>query len=247
MSAGKKNSFQTERAPIATQLSFAASEAYKLLRTNLMFTLPSEKECKVIGITSSVRGEGKSTTSLNLAYTLAEADKKVLLIEMDLRLPTLAKNLPVNKSPGLSNLLVGLNKTGEVLQRSGIHSNLYIITSGDLPPNPLELISSEKMAATVAVMGRNFDYIIMDLPPVNVVSDALAVSKMTDGMIMIVRHKYSNQRELKDALRQLELVEANILGFVMTHDDTRDAAKYRKYKKYRKYGYGYGYGYGTRL
>lgn len=249
MSLNKKKNAQPENAPIGMQLSFAASEAYKLLRTNLMFSIPGEKDCKIIGVTSSVRGEGKSTTSLNLSYTLAEADKKVLLIEMDLRLPIVAKRLSINKSPGLSNLLVGLNKTGEVLQRSGIHSNLYVITSGDLPPNPSELISSEKMAATVAVMSKSFDYIIMDLPPVNAVSDALAVSKMTDGMIMIVRNKYSNQRELKEAMRQLEIVEANILGFVLTHDDTRDAAKYRKYKKYRKYGYesGYGYGYGTWL
>lgn len=242
MSLKKKNAHLVN-VPIGTQLSFAASEAYKLLRTNLMFSIPGEKECKVIGVTSSVRGEGKSTTALNLAYALAEADKKVLLIEMDLRLPTIAKKLSINKSPGLSNLLVGLNKTGEVIQQPKLHSNLYIITSGDIPPNPSELISSERMKATVEVMSKSFDYIIMDLPPVNAVSDALAVSKMTDGMIMIVRQKYSNQRELKEAMRQLEIVEANILGFVFTNDETKDAAKYRKYKKYRKYGYGNGCGY----
>lgn len=231
-----------KKALIGMQLSFAASEAYKLLRTNLMFTLPDEKQCKVIGLTSSISGEGKSVTSVNLAYTLAEASKRVLLIEMDLRLPTVSKTLSLNKSPGLSNLLVGLSKTEEVLQPSNIHPNLCVITSGDLPPNPSELIGSEKMVFVVEVLSQNFDYIVLDLPPVNAVSDALAVSKMTDGMIMVVQQGYSNQRELKEAMRQLEIVNANILGFVLTRADLKGGKKYRKYKKYKKYGYGYGYG-----
>lgn len=240
----QKNAPRNNKIAIGAELNFAASEAYKLLRTNLTFAIPSEKECKVIGVTSSVSGEGKSTTSLNLAYTLAQADNRVLLIEMDLRLPTLALKSSINKTPGLSNFLVGLNNAGEVLQRLDKNSNLYAITSGDIPPNPSELVSSDRMVATIEVMSKNFDYIILDLPPVNAVADALAVSKMTDGMIMITRKKYSNQRDLNEAMRQLKIVGANVLGFVVTDDDSKGSSKYKKYKKYRKYGYGYGYEYG---
>lgn len=233
-----------ENQLIGSQLSFAASEAYKLLRTNLMFSLPSENECRVIGVTSSVKGEGKSTTALNLAYAMAEADNKVLYMELDLRLPTVAKRLSISARPGLSNFLAGMNTVAEVQQKSGIHPNLYIITSGDIPPNPSELLGSKEMAMTLDIMKKGFDCIILDLPPVNAVADALVVSKLTDGMIMVVRQNYSNRRDLNEAMRQLKIVDAKILGFVMNGGETRE----HKYKsgKYKKYSYGYGYGYGDR-
>jgi capsular exopolysaccharide synthesis family protein len=228
--------FSKGKAPIGSQLSFVAAEAYKLLRTNLVFSLPDEKGCRVIGVTSALRGEGKSTTSLNLAYTIAEANKKVLLIEMDLRLPVIAKRLSISKAPGLSNFLVGLNNAGEVIQSSGIHENLFVITAGNIPPNPSELLGSKEMVTTIEVMSQNFEYIIIDLPPVNAVSDALVVSKLTHGMIMVVRQDYNNQRELDEAMRQLKIVGANVLGFVLHQSESREG------KNYKKYGYEYGYG-----
>lgn len=233
--------YLNEKSPLGPELNFVASEAYKLLRTNLMFSLPDEKECRVIGITSSIRGEGKSTTALNLAYALAETEKKVLLMELDMRLPTVAKRLSVASKPGVSNFLVGLNKVAEVLQKSGIHDHLYVMTSGDIPPNPSELLGSKEMTMTIDIMKKSFDYIILDLPPVNVVSDALIVSKLTDGMMMVVRQNYINQREVNEAIRQLEMVDAKILGFVVNDGDAKDE-KYKN-KKYKKYGYEYGYGY----
>ncbi|MDO5392458.1 MAG: CpsD/CapB family tyrosine-protein kinase [Eubacteriales bacterium] len=244
MSTKKKNHVPMdldENSHMGAELSFAASEAYKLLRTNLIFSFPKEDECRVIGITSSIRGEGKSTTALNLAYALAEADKKVLLMELDMRLPTVARCLSLAQRPGLSNFLVGLNKVAEVLQKSGIHENLSVITAGDIPPNPSELLESKEMDMMIDILKKSFDFILLDLPPVNAVSDALIVSKLTNGMVMVVRQNYSNSRELNEAMRQMKIVDAKILGFVMNAGETHKD-KYGK-KKYKKYGYEYGYEY----
>lgn len=234
--------YLSEDTQIGPKLNFAASEAYKLLRTNLIFSLPKEEECRVIGITSSIRGEGKSTTALNLAYAFAEAGKKVLLMELDMRLPTVAKRLSLAESPGLSNCLVGLNDVSEVLQQSKIHENLFSVTAGDIPPNPSELLSSKEMEMTMEQLKEQFEFIILDLPPVNAVSDALIVSKLTNGIVMVVRQNYNNSHELNEAMRQLKIVDAKILGFVMTAGETHEG-KYKK-KKYKNYGYEYGYGYG---
>lgn len=227
-----------EEALLGPNLHFAAAEAYKLLRTNLMFSLPDEKGCRVIGITSSVRGEGKSTTAVNLAYSLAQADKKVLLLELDMRLPTVAKRLNLAEKPGMSNLLVGMCKTGDILQNSGLHPKFYVITAGDIPPNPSELLGSREMQLTLEAMRDVFDFILVDLPPINAVSDALVVSKLTQGLIMVVRENYVNQGELNEAMRQLKIADARVLGFVASAGQSR-ADKYSS-GRYRKYGYSYG-------
>lgn len=231
-------------------LNFAAAEAYRLLRTNLLFSLPDEQRCRIIGITSSNAGEGKSTTALNLAYMLAEADKTVMLIEADMRLPTISKRLGLETTPGLSNLLAGLSSGKEVIRRTSLEDKLLVIPSGDIPPNPSELLGSEQMKTALEVFSQSADFIILDLPPINEVSDALVVSRLVDGIVMIVRQNYSSRRALAEAMRQLEQANAKVLGFVMTAANTMNKWSGYKgnYKKYSKYGYrhGYGYGYGYR-
>lgn len=222
------------RKTLGSNLNFAAAEAYKLLRTNLNFSIPNAKGCKVIGVTSALKGEGKSTTSVNIAYTMAQAGGKVLLIECDLRLPTLSKRIEVNSAPGLSNLLVGQCSSNEVLQKSGIKSNLWVITAGDIPPNPAELLGSENMKVTVEAMKDYFDVIILDLPPIAAVSDALIVSKLAHGMVVVVRQGYCDRRAIDEAVHQLQFAEAKILGFVMTGANTLS-------KSYKRYGKNYGY------
>lgn len=229
---------------LGEKLNFAAAEAYKLLRANLMFALPDgEEDCRVVGVTSSVRGEGKSTTTLNLAYSLAEAGQYVLVIECDMRLPTLAKRLGMDGVKGVSNLLAGLCNGSEVIKRTEIHQNLYVLPAGEIPPNPSELLGSERMRVTLDILRKDFDFILLDLPPVNAVSDPLVASKLTDGMVLVVRQNYSSKRAIAEAVRQLRFVDAKILGFVMT--DSNTAAPGRK-KYYKKYGYGYNYGYGEK-
>ena len=220
------------RKPLGSNLNFAAAEAYKLLRTNLDFSLPGEKKCKVIGVTSALRGEGKSTTAVNIAYTMAQSGGKVLLVEADLRLPTLAKRVSAKVRPGLSNLLVGQCSGNDALQHSGLIQNLWVMTAGDIPPNPAELLGSDNMAATINALADVFDVMILDLPPVTAVSDALIISRLVDGMLVVVRQDYCDRHSVDEVVRQLRFVDGRILGFVVTGADTQK----KNYKRYGSYG-----------
>ena len=239
--AGRRN---VQRGLICEGLSFAASEAYKLLRTNLLFSLP-EKGCHIIGVTSSVRGEGKSTTSVNLSYTFAQSGKRVLLIDADMRLPSVAAKLELKGAPGLSNLIAGLRSENSCLRQSSQLENWYILPAGDIPPNPSELLGSERMHALLQHYEEIFDVIVVDLPPVNIVADALVISKWLDGLIGVVRQNYTDRRALQDCMYQVDKLGSHFLGFVMT-DAAVGETGYKSYGKYGKsYGYGYGYGYDT--
>lgn len=238
-----KKSVSTEKNKmLAGNLNFAAAEAYNLLRTNIVFSFPQteEKVCRVIGITSAMRGEGKSITSINLSYALAKDNKKVLLMECDLRLPTLAKRLSLLSSPGVSNVLVGLCSVAEALQVYEENKNLHIITSGNIPPNPSELIGSQRMEQLIMALKSNYDYIILDLPPVNVVVDGLVASKYTDGMVVVVREGYTDNEALSDSIYQLKFANAKLLGFVYNAAGGTHAG-YGKYKKkyYKHYSSDY--------
>lgn len=223
---------------IHKKLNFAATEAYKLLRTNLMFTIPGDKKSRVIGITSATRGEGKSTTAINLSYVLAEAGKRTLIIDADLRLPTIAKKLEINATPGLSNLLAGANSEEDAIWESDDLENWAILPSGDVPPNPTEMLSSPQMASLIERLSESFDFIIIDLPPVNIVSDALVASSVLDGMVVVVRENYSGRRELASCMRHLELSGVKLLGFVMNTVGGTESP-YKKYRYYKRYGKSY--------
>ena len=224
-------------------LNFAASEAYRLLRTNVLFGLPfsalkNGQTCRVIGITSSLSGEGKSTTALNLAYVLAESGRKILLIEADMRLPTITKRLGLEyQKAGLSYLLVGMCEESEAYRPSGVQEHLWVMSAGDAPPNPSELLGSDRMRDAVQSLGKTFDFIILDLPPVNEVSDALVASRLAHGIVMVVRQGYATRSSVAEAMRQLDHVNAKVVGFVMTHADAQDG----KYKSYQRGKYHYGH------
>ncbi len=238
----KKNSLrpEEEKKTIGEGLNFASSEAFRLLRTNLLFALPFSslrdgETCRIVGVTSSLSGEGKSTTALNLGYVLAESGKNVLVIEADMRLPTISDRLKLERGPGLSSLLAGMCAEREAVQPSGIQERLLVMGSGPTPPNPTELLGSERMKTTLKSIAADYDFIILDLPPVNEVSDALVASRLTHGMIMVVRQGYATRASVGDAMRQLVTVGVKLLGFVMTYSGGQ-GGKYRNY--YRKYAYG---------
>ena len=218
-------------------LEFTATEQYKLLRTNLTFTIPEEVKCPIIGVTSSMRGEGKSTTAVNLSYVLASAGKKVLLVDGDLRIPSVAKKMGIPSTPGLTDLLMGFENQDLNEFKSEVLSNWYIMPSGDLPPNPSELLGSRRMETLLGILKEHFDYIVVDLPPVNIVSDALAISNFITGMIVVIRQDYTEKKELETCFRQLKLSNVNVLGCVM-NETKSGKGSYSKYKKYYKY-YGY--------
>ena len=220
-------------------LEFTATEQYKLIRANLDFTLPEDEKCPVIGVTSAMRGEGKSTTAVNLSYVFAEKGSKVLLIDADLRIPSIAKKLGIKSSPGLADLLRGRGAQISEFQ-SHLLSNWFILPSGDIPPNPSELLGSNRMENILKQLREAFDYIIIDLPPVNIVSDAISISGLISGMIMVIREEYTEKKELERCFRQLKLSNVNVLGCVMNEAKSGNGT-YGKYRKYRGYKYYYRY------
>ncbi|MBR2929891.1 MAG: CpsD/CapB family tyrosine-protein kinase [Clostridia bacterium] len=230
------------------ELSFEASEAYKLLRTNLSFSLPEEGKCRIIGITSSIRGEGKSTTSVNLSYALAQTGKRVLLVDADLRLPSIAKKLDIPGTPGVTDMLIMAEGSEGAIRRMPDVDCWHVIPAGSIPPNPTEILGSSKMADFIGELSGQYDYIIVDFPPVNIVSDALVASSMLDGILVVVRSEYSSRRELSKCVKHLELSGVKILGFVISSINSRggSGSRYRKYgKNYYRRGYGYEYSRGA--
>lgn len=241
---GRKTGRHTEL--VGGNISFAAAEAYKLLRTKLLFSFADEKNSRIIGVSSALSGEGKSLTSVNLAYSLSQLGMRVLLIDCDMRRPTLADKLPIQKSPGLSDFLAGQSPADNLIQLCGIKDDehaFHAIAPGHTPPNPMELLSSARMEKMLELLQEKYDYIILDLPPVGEVGDALAASKLTDGMLLIARQDLCDRIVLNTTIRQLEFVDAKILGVVFncaTEEGSSYGGKYYKryYKKYyRRYRY----------
>ncbi|MBR2555539.1 MAG: CpsD/CapB family tyrosine-protein kinase [Aeriscardovia sp.] len=225
---------------IGSKLNFEGREAYNLLRTNLMFcTKRNDRNARVIGITSSVHGEGKSLTIINLAYSIAESGRKVILVECDLRLPTLRKKLGVPKSSGVSNFLAGVSTEKATLHKDIMIEGFDFLQAGDIPPNPSELLGSKQFATLIDNLADAYDVVLIDLPPIGEVSDALIASRCADGLVIVVRNDYTNTSELDYAMRQCKLVGAKVIGFV--YNDSASKSKKYKYGYGKKYKYGYGY------
>lgn len=215
-------------------------ESYKSLRTNLEF-VPIDAPCKKFLVTSSIPGEGKSTVSINLAITLAESQKKVLLLELDLRKPTLKKKLKIKEvRSGVSSILAEQKSVDEcVVYLSDI--NLHVLPSGPIPPNPAELIGSQRMDRLIQHLEQKFDYIVIDTPPVSVVTDAALASRLVHGVIFVLRQKYATQEIVMQALANLKNVNAKVVGCVFNAFDAQKSHQYAyshsKYKAYYTEGY----------
>lgn len=231
---------ERKTALMGSDMSFAASEAYKLLRTKLQFSFAGDNSCRVIGLSSALSGEGKSLTAINLAYSLSELNKKVILIDCDMRRPTLAEKLEIRKKPGLSSYLTGQSSLEELLQYCGIKNDekaFQVIAAGQNPPNPVELLSSDKMVAALETLRQKYDYVILDLPPVGEVSDALTVAKIIDGLLLVVRQNFCNRIALSDAAYQFDFIDAKILGVVFNCTSEHGAGYYKKGYYRRNYYY----------
>ena len=249
---GKAEPAAKPNAPLmGAGLPFSAQESYKLLRTKLQFSFTEEDGCRVIGISSALSGEGKSLTAINLAYSLSELGKRVILIDADMRRPTIGKKLNIQREPGLSSCLTGQRDLGNLIQNCGIvgaEKAFRVIAAGQNPPNPVELLSSNRMDVVLETLRKHYDYIIIDLPPVTEVSDVLAVANKLDGILMVVRQNICNRLALNSTVRQLEFVNAKVLGIVFNSINDQQVGYMNKY--YRRYyhrNYGSYYGsYGQR-
>ena len=238
--AAETDIYAEERKLIGDKLKFDGVEAFNLLRTNLMFSFTDDKPCHVIGVTSPLPGTGKSLISTNLAYSIAKMNRKVLLIDGDMRLPTVAQKLGLKSKPGLSNLLVSACSTADVVQHFSDYMD--VIAAGDIPPKPSELIGSDRMQEVLELFSKEYEYIIFDSTPVTVVPDTLVVAKYLDGIVLVVRKDHDEKNALSDTLRQLDIAKARILGFVF-NNGLSYKSRYGKYYRYGKYKYGkYKYG-----
>jgi len=191
------------------------SEAYRMLRTNLGFT-GVDKKHKVILVTSSKQQEGKSTTASNLAIAFAQNENKVLIIDCDLRRPKLHKLFDIDNLSGLTNILTKDYEVDHMINHCTDILTLDIITSGQIPPMPSELLDSKKMQKLILELRLEYDYIIMDTPPILSVSDATILSRIVDGVILVVASNDTHIEAIATAKRALDKVDANIIGTVLT-------------------------------
>ena len=223
---------------IGSDTPFAISEAFKMLRTNLLYS-GEGKKCPVFGITSALAHAGKSIIIANVAVSFAQLEKKVLIVDADMRCPVIHKLFKVKNDRGLSELLAGIggNNYDDFPIRSEEHG-VDIITSGRIPPNPSELLSSARMRRLISEMREKYDMIFLDMPPICEVTDAGATADCVTGYIFTVRSGATNARDVDSALERLRLMNANVVGIVLNDVDLKGGAYgKKKYGKYAKYGY----------
>lgn len=221
------------RKPLLTQADSQSprSESFRQLRTNLQFANVSGKANSVL-VTSSVPGEGKSTTATNLAIALSQAGQSVCLVDADLRRPMINEYLGLDRTAGLTTALVGAADLDDLLQPWGT-DNLFVLTSGQIPPNPSELLGSQEMADTLLRLQEVFDTVVVDAPPLLPVTDAAVLSRSVGGVLVIVSAQRVTRHDVEKSLRTLEMVNANLLGIVMNRMPAKgpDAYAYGYYRK----------------
>ncbi len=227
--------------------SFSIKEAYKTARTNIIFALAGKDACKRVVVTSAEPGEGKTTTVLNLAITFAQTGSKVLIIDGDLRKPRIHRYLHFDKKNGLSDLLIGTTDFDTAIRH---HNKLNIdcIPAGQIPPNPVELLSSENMQNLLDALSEKYDYIFIDSAPVTVVSDAASITQMVDGYILVIRHNYTIHELLEKARSSLLFADGKVLGYIMNDIRPLGGLSYHQYGAYssKYYNYKTRYSYGLR-
>ena len=210
------------------------SEAFRTLRTNIQYS-NIDNSIKTILVTSSMSEEGKTVVAANLAVSIAYTGKKVLIIDCDLRKPTLHKKLGIYNFKGLTNVLIGEIAFEEVIDKHNDIPTLDILTSGPIPPNPSELLGSMKMEEFLSNLKNEYDIIILDSPPVGIVTDAAILSTKTEGVLLVVNSGKTETDAVKRSKELLENVNANIIGVVLNKVDMKN-------KAYSKYGYSKYYG-----
>ena len=216
------------------------TEDFRSIKLNLPYMQPN-KELQVVVVTSSVPGEGKTFCSVNLASVFAMSGKRTLVLFADLRRPRIDKELGINEEVGLSNVLIGKDKLMEVVQESSV-KNLYVLPSGPTPPNPAELLGTEKMDLVMAELRQHFDYIVIDTPPLGLVADSLLLIKYSDAICYIVRHNYTRKLFLRKINEMYEDHRVKNIC-VIINDIAGETAGYGYGYGYRYGSYGYSYGY----
>ncbi|MCL6598844.1 MAG: CpsD/CapB family tyrosine-protein kinase [Alicyclobacillus macrosporangiidus] len=216
-----------------TQPKSLISEAYRNIRTNIQFST-AVNDMRTVMFTSTLPEEGKTSTASNVAVVSAQAGKRVLLVDADLRKPQVHHRFQVSNLDGLSTVLIRERRLEECIIESQVH-NLYLLPSGPIPPNPSEMLSSRVFSALAQHCAQEYDVVIFDTPPVLSVTDALVVSQLADGVVFVVNARKTNRNLARQAVAALQQVNARILGVVLNRVQQRD----------RQYGYTYSYYYAS--
>ena len=204
-----------------------SAEAYRSIRTSIQYS-SIDKKIKTLVVTSSLASEGKSTVSGNLAYVLSENNNKVLLIDCDLRKPSLHKKFQVSNEKGITDLLINkctFNEAVKIMSKS-----VHLITAGTIPPNPAEIVGSKALKDFIDKIAKDYDYVVIDTPPVLAVTDAQLLAAKCDGTVLVVRAKRTKGRFIKAAYNELGKVRANLIGSILNDSDMKQ--KYGYYKHY---------------
>lgn len=213
-------------ASTAADLQFAVSESYKTIRTNLLFLLSGVTGCKTITVSSPKAGDGKTTNAINIAIALSQLGKRVLLIDGDLRRPSICKKLHIENTSGLSGVLAGFAKAEDsILQVSG---SFYVLPAGSIPPNPSEMLASTAMDRLMEELKLIYDFIVIDSPPLGLVSDPLVIAPKTEGIVLVVKEKITKHDDLKKVLDSVALANIRVLGVVLNSATVQE--KYADYK-----------------
>lgn len=244
----KKNKVEVAEKPknvLTSDSKFAIVEGYKIARTNLVFSLTA-KESNCVAVTSWSKGEGKSTATVNLAISFAKMGKRVLLIDTDLRRPNMHNLLKLQNEDGLS-VVIGQFGAFEKAVHRDVITCLDVLTSGPIPPNPSELLASPYFANLMKKAIEEYDYVILDTPPLGVVADTLLLKDYVGGYVLVVREKVTTHGDVERALQNVHLAGSSVLGFLKVGCDMRSKGygykgKYRYRYRYR-YNYNYGYNY----
>ena len=206
------------------------SEQYRAIRTNIEYS-NVDQNTKTILVTSSDKNEGKTTTVSNLAVSFANLNKKVLIIDCDLRNPSIHKMFKLNNIYGLTDILAKDRAVDKCIQETEL-KNLYVLTAGATPPNPAEILSSEKMKNLIEDLKNIYDYIFIDTPPIGLVTDAGVLSSFIDGVVLVVKSESVEKKYLEETKKKLDAVDARILGAILNSYKSEQ----KDYNYYSYYG-----------
>lgn len=241
----KNNGFSKDdqKKMLCADSPFVVKEAYNSIRTNLLFSQQGEK-CPIFIVTSPTANNGKSINAANMAVSFAQMGKRTLLIDADMRNPTIHRLFSIPVKNGLSEILAGLTDNITV-SRTDIE-NLSVLTAGKIPPNPTELLSSYRMDKLLDFVKAHYDCVFIDTPPVNLVTDATSFVTSATGYVIVVKSDTTDIQDVRSTVNSLQHIEANIVGFVL-NDVNATGKRYSSYYKrgyHSRYSYKYGYKYG---
>lgn len=235
---GKKNRTKTDSINLITDknIPFNVVESYKSIRTNILFALGTCDK-KIFAVSSPNPGEGKSTMAANIAVALAQTGSTVLLIDADMRKPVQHKTFKIKNSNGLSTLIINKSNMNNSIKKNVV-KDLDLLTAGPTPPNPSELLSSERFSELLEKFSINYDYIIIDTPPINVVSDAMVIKDSISGILIVLKYASTTFEDVSSCMKQIDLAKTNMLGFVLNDICCNYGSRFYNYKyNYKDYSY----------